>query len=68
MSGTMADDVKNEVMNDAEHVSIHKGSNDGAVPGLSPDEQALGLKLRKKIDIVIMPTIMVVYLLNWIDR
>ena len=35
---------------------------------LTEEEQALTKKLRKKIDLMIMPLVILVYLMNYIDR
>ena len=35
---------------------------------LTEEEQALALKLRRKIDLLIMPLVVLVYLMNYIDR
>jgi hypothetical protein len=35
---------------------------------LTPDELEVEKKLRKKIDLLIMPLIVLVYLMNYIDR
>lgn len=35
---------------------------------LSPEEREIEKKLRKKIDILIMPLVVLVYLMNYIDR
>ena len=35
---------------------------------LSPEEKVLERKLRRRIDILIMPLVILVYLMNYIDR
>jgi hypothetical protein len=35
---------------------------------LSPEEKAIEMKLRRKIDMLIMPLVILVYLMNYIDR
>jgi len=35
---------------------------------LSPEEEVLALRLRRKIDRLIMPLVILVYLMNYIDR
>jgi hypothetical protein len=35
---------------------------------LSPEELVIEKKLRKKIDMLIMPLVVLVYLMNYIDR
>lgn len=35
---------------------------------LTPEEQVIEKKLRRKIDMLIMPLVVLVYLLNYIDR
>jgi len=35
---------------------------------LTEEEQVLSLKLRKKIDSLVMPLVVLVYLMNYIDR
>ena len=35
---------------------------------LSEDEMRLSKKLVRKIDLLIMPTILLIYIMNWIDR
>ncbi|KAH7112098.1 MFS transporter-like protein [Dendryphion nanum] len=43
-------------------------SHDAAAVGLTEDELVIERKLVRKIDFIIMPIILLVYLLNWIDR
>lgn len=49
------------------HVEHKEGTNE-ALTGLTDEEHIIAAAMRRKVDILIMPTVMVVYLLNWIDR
>lgn len=44
------------------------GQHDDGVIGLTEEELIIEKKLVRKIDFIIMPIILLVYLLNWIDR
>lgn len=56
---TDKDIQKMDVVEDAEHQVVH---------GLTDEEKVLEKKLVRKVDFIIMPIILIVYLLNWIDR
>lgn len=38
------------------------------IAALSEDEKLLSKKLVRKIDCLIMPMILIIYIMNWIDR
>lgn len=59
MKFTDKDIQKMDVVEDSEHQLVH---------GLTEEEKVVEKKLVRKIDFIIMPIILVVYLLNWIDR
>lgn len=71
----MGDD-KIEDIPSAQHVHEHdisgdeKASSDTAahLRALTPEELAIEKKLRKKIDMRIMPIVVLIYLMNYIDR
>ena len=56
---TDRDIQKLDIVEDAEHQVPH---------GLTEEERVVEKKLVRKIDFIIMPIILTVYLLNWIDR
>lgn len=56
---TDKDIQKLDVVEDAENQVAHS---------LTEEEKAVEKKLVRKIDFIIMPIILTVYLLNWIDR
>lgn len=63
-------DTKTNMISDQEIVGKVNTEQDEAVhvAGLSEEEKKLEKKLVRKIDFIIMPMILLVYLLNWIDR
>lgn len=50
-------DLKNATDRDLSHLTE-----------LTPEEKIIEKKLRRKIDLLVMPLVLVVYLLNYIDR
>jgi hypothetical protein len=38
------------------------------IHGLTEEEKVLSKQLVRKIDLLIMPTILIIYIMNWIDR
>jgi len=56
---TDRDIQKFDNVEDGEHTATH---------GLTPEELVVEKKLVRRIDFIIMPIILTVYLLNWIDR
>ncbi|KAL4758935.1 putative MFS transporter [Aspergillus foveolatus] len=57
----MADDI-------VEKANITHDEEVGHVATLSPEELAIERKLRRRIDSIIMPLVILVYLMNYIDR
>ncbi|KAL1586108.1 hypothetical protein WHR41_04747 [Cladosporium halotolerans] len=59
-----------EALNDDDVVGEKKITHEEAehLRALSPEEKLIEKKLKKKIDALIMPTVVVVYLMNYIDR
>ena len=67
----METDRKSIVQEDAEKASVYHEdiTKDLAHQvGLTPEEQVLEKKLRRRIDMLIMPLVILVYLMNYIDR
>ncbi|KAL3469930.1 major facilitator superfamily domain-containing protein [Aspergillus californicus] len=58
----MADDVA------AVKADIAHDEEMNPIVGLSPEEKAIEVKLRRRVDTVIMPLVILVYLMNYIDR
>ena len=56
---TDRDIQKFDIVEDGEHATGR---------GLTPEELIIEKKLVRRIDFIIMPIILIVYLLNWIDR
>lgn len=65
----MSSKNKTDIQQDqaSNHPSI-KHADAHFLEGLTEAERVIEKKLRRKVDLLVMPTIMVVYLLNWIDR
>lgn len=63
-------DVQAKILSDQDIVGKSELVQDETVQiaGLTPEEKQLEKKLVRKIDLFIMPIILLVYLLNWIDR
>jgi hypothetical protein len=61
---------KSEILHDHDVLAGHDVSSEEAnhLGSLSAEELAIEKKLRKKIDFLIMPLVMLVYLMNYIDR
>ncbi|KAL2816503.1 major facilitator superfamily domain-containing protein [Aspergillus granulosus] len=52
----------------AEKANIAHDEEMNAVEGLTPEEKVIERKLRRRIDSIIMPIVILVYLMNYIDR
>ncbi|OJD22152.1 hypothetical protein ACJ73_06504 [Blastomyces percursus] len=70
-SGT-ADSVKKDHEHNEDDVAVSPGGDRGEAVDrfaqLTPEELVLEKKLRRKIDTLIMPIVIIVYLMNYIDR
>ena len=61
-NGTMRDE---ELLGDKAHMTHEEIMHFGE---LTPEERAIEKKLLRKIDFLIMPLVVLVYLMNYIDR
>ncbi|KAM5363400.1 hypothetical protein ACJZ2D_012041 [Fusarium nematophilum] len=52
-------------LEDKVHVAHEEGT---VIPGLTPEEQVISKKLRRKVDALILPVAFLVYVMNYIDR
>ena len=60
----------------AEHVQDHEIFADEKAAAetaehlrkLTPEEEAIAKKLKRKIDVLVMPLVVLIYLMNYIDR
>jgi hypothetical protein len=65
----MATVYDHDLMNEkatSKHDEYATGHNEAST--LSPEELIIEKKLRRKIDLLIMPLVVLVYLMNYIDR
>ena len=53
---------------DIQKLDIVEDGGNRAAHALTEEERVVEKKLVRKIDLIIMPIILTVYLLNWIDR
>jgi hypothetical protein len=51
-----------------DNVHVEDGHNGNHMTALSEEELAIERKLRRRIDLRIMPLVILVYLMNYIDR
>lgn len=58
----------NEVVSDKEIVGEQAKESAMHLTGLSAEELVLEKQLRRKLDSIIIPTVLVIYLMNYIDR
>lgn len=69
-------DMKIEDVASSEHIQHHDNIADEKVDAetaehlrkLTPEELVIEKKLRRKVDVLIMPLCVLVYLMNYIDR
>lgn len=66
-------DIKSDIKNDEEVITDHhlmgvKQMETAQIAELTEEEKVIEKKLVRRIDWIILPLILAVYLLNWIDR